>query len=45
MQMRFEPTYEELKLLFQIMGRLRNGSFEPTYEELKLQLLEIEVII
>ncbi len=32
----FEPTYEELKLIFIYYIKQPNGSFEPTYEELKL---------
>ena len=32
---RFEPTYEELKLEFQIITDQSLIRFEPTYEELK----------
>ena len=34
-KLRFEPTYEELKLLSIIAERSGHSRFEPTYEELK----------
>ena len=36
---RFQPTYEELKLLFLFASNEEFPRFQPTYEELKLHVV------